>query len=234
VPSSTPGPQADRGPTAGRKCSHETRKPHHCFGFSPVLIWMGRWVSTLIRDMRSLSQQAGTSVALASARRVLTPSMPRPTAGRKEGVITCVSEQSNVRVNSGSSQEDVRCFGRDPCGHGPENSSCSQARPGPKPTGDKRRGAHGADQGDSKAESFSIAPVFSVLIDGFALSSAQSKGFQTWAPGLSRSLVDCSGMAVTVCTAGHSKICFSEWDRGGWAPPTRQSNVRSRAPRVTA
>ena len=151
MPSSTPGPQADRGPTAGRKCSHETRKPHHCFGFSPVLIWMGRWVSTLIRDMRSLSQQAGTSGALASARRVLTPSMPRPTAGRKGGVITCVSEQSNVRVNSGSSQEDVRCFGRDPCCHGPENSSCSQARPGQadrgQTAGRTRSGSWGFESG---------------------------------------------------------------------------------------
>ena len=37
MPLSTPGPQADRGPTAGRQWSHGTRKPHNCFRFSPVL-----------------------------------------------------------------------------------------------------------------------------------------------------------------------------------------------------
>ncbi len=53
-------------------------------------------------------------------------------------------ERVNVNShNSGLSFGDGRCAGRDHFGRDPGTASCPQARPGPKPTGDQRRGASG-------------------------------------------------------------------------------------------
>ena len=91
MPLSTPGPQADRGKTAGRR-RHHGAAWHDGLGERPL----------------HRLEDGGTRVF--------------PTAVREEH--RHLRAQLNVGTNSGSSVEDVRCFGLDPRGHDPEISFC--------------------------------------------------------------------------------------------------------------
>jgi hypothetical protein len=62
VPSSTPGPQADRGLTAGRKRSESFGFASGIFGYRSSFFCVGGWVSTLIRVNRPTNRESHVSI----------------------------------------------------------------------------------------------------------------------------------------------------------------------------
>ena len=123
-----------------------------------------------------------------------------------------------------SSSEDVRCSGHDRGGHDAGSSSCPQARPGPKPTGDQRRGAGGITGWMCKMD----LPYSCIVVKNGGTCPPNS--------GASEEVVRCSagrGPLVTLCGAlaaplgllGRARLTTTKGESGEVPRPPEGENL---------